>query len=59
MKNIFLVLFLGFLLSGNAYAKYIEIVCTPDMEYGPDYKDKKIWITNNKPKYVFHLDEKN
>jgi hypothetical protein len=59
MKKIFLVLLFGFLLSGNAHAKYLEIVCTPYVEFGPDYKDKKIWFTNNKPKYVFHLDEEN
>ena len=59
MKKIFLVLLLGFLFNENAHAKYLEIVCTPYVEYGPDYKDKKIWFTNNKPKYVFHLDEEN
>jgi len=59
MKKIFLVLLLGFLFNGNVYAKYLEIVCTPDYEYGPDLKGKDIWFTNNKPKYVFHLDEEN
>jgi hypothetical protein len=59
MKKIFLVLLLGFLFNGNAYAKYLEIVCTPYMEYGPDFKEKKIWFRSNKPKYVFHLDEEN
>ena len=60
MKKLLSIIFvLNLLLSGNAYAKYIEIVCAPDMEYGPDYKDKKIWFINNKPKYVFHLDEEN
>ena len=42
MKKIFLVLLFGFLFSGNAHAKYLEIVCTPYVEFGPDYKDKKI-----------------
>ena len=53
MKKLFIALLLGLLFSGNANAKYLDIVCTPDMEYGPgpDYKDKKIWFTNNKPKY--------
>ena len=59
MKKFFLVLLLGFLLSGNVYAKYLEIVCAPYVEYGPDFKEKKIWFRNNKPKYVFHLDEEN
>jgi hypothetical protein len=57
----FIFFYFIFNIEGNAHAKYLEIVCTPDMEYGPgpDYKDKKIWFTNNKPKYVFHLDEEN
>ena len=61
MKKILSILLLGCLLSTNANAKYLEIVCAPDTEYGPepDYKEKKIWFTNNKPKYVFHLDEEN
>ena len=59
MKKIFLVLLFSFLFSGNAYAKYLEIICTPYEEYGPDWERKKIWFTNNKPKYVFHLDEEN
>ena len=60
-KFLSIIFFLNLLLTGNVYAKYLDIVCTPDMEYGPgpDYKDKKIWFTNNKPKYVFHLDEEN
>ena len=57
----FIFFYFIFNIEGNAYAKYLDIVCTPDIEYGPgpDYKDKKIWFTNNKPKYVFHLDEEN
>ena len=59
MKKILSILLLAFFLSGNAYAKYIEIVCTPYDEYGEDGKTKKIWFTSFKPKYVFHFDEEN
>ena len=31
MKKIFLVLLFGFLFSGNAYAKYLEIICTVNL----------------------------
>jgi hypothetical protein len=59
MKKILSILLLAFFLSGNTYAKYIEIVCTPYDEYGEDGKTKKIWFTSFKPKYVFHFDEEN
>ena len=59
MKKIFLVLLLGFIFNGNAHAKYVEIVCTPEEEFGADLKRKKIWFTSFKPKYVFHFDEEN
>jgi hypothetical protein len=58
-KFLSIIFVLNLLLGGNAYAKYIEIVCTPDYEYGPDLKGKDIWFTYGKPKYVFHLDEEN
>ena len=59
MKKLLSILVISLLLSGNAYAKYIEIVCTPEEEYGADLKTKKIWFKFNKPKYVFHFDEEN
>jgi len=59
MKKLLSIMVLSLLLSGNAYAKYIRIVCTPDEEYGADGKRKKIWFTFSKPKYVFHFDEEN
>ena len=59
MKKIFLVLLLGFIFNGNAHAKYVEIVCTPEEEFGADLKREKIWFTSFKPKYVFHFDEEN
>ena len=59
MKKLLSILLLAFLLSGNAYAKYIEIVCTPEEEFGADLKREKIWFTSFKPKYVFHFDEEN
>lgn len=55
----FIFFYFFFNIEGNAHAKYLDMVCTPYVEFGPDYKDKKIWFTNNKPKYVFHLDEEN
>ena len=59
MRKLLSILLLAFLLSGNAYAKYIEIVCTPEEEFGADLKREKIWFTSFKPKYVFHFDEEN
>lgn len=59
MKKLLSFLVLSLLLSGNAFAKYIEIVCTPEEEYGADRKTKKIWFKFIKPKYVFHFDEEN
>ena len=59
MKKLLSIFLLALLLSGNAYAKYIEIVCTPEEEFGADLKREKIWFKFTKPKYVFHFDEEN
>ena len=59
MKKILAIIVLSFLLSGNSYAKYIEIVCTPDEKWESDLKRSKIWFAFTKPKYFFHFDEKN
>ena len=59
MKKLLGIVVLGLLFSGNVFAKYIEIVCTPEEEFGADLKREKIWFKFNKPKYVFHFDEEN
>jgi len=60
MKKIFLVLLLGFLLSGNVYANkpvYVELVCAPDTEWdGNASESKKIWFPSFKPKFLIHMD---
>ena len=59
MKKLLGIVVLSLLFSGNVFAKYIEIVCTPEEEFGADLKREKIWFTSFKPKYVFHFDEEN
>ena len=59
VKKLLGIIVLGLLFSGNVFAKYIEIVCTPEEEFGADLKREKIWFKFNKPKYVFHFDEEN
>ena len=53
MKKILAIIVLSFLLSGNSYAKYIEIVCTPDEKW-----ESEKGFAFTKPKYFFHFDEK-